>query len=173
MWQNSPPIGFINPTPYAAGSSAFNDITSGDNRCDRAHNALSSFFTWFFTHESAGHASTPSPCRCTADASICCSQGFYAAEGWDPVSHASYCHPVSSHSCQCHSIPPLTLVLVVHDKTGFGQHGPTTVFYRFKTHSLCADHRPGHRRLRQVRGASHGIDGIDADESTSMQRLSS
>jgi tripeptidyl-peptidase-1 len=46
-------IGFINPTLYASGSSSFNSITSGNNKC-------------------------------TASAT-CCSQGFYAAAGWDPV----------------------------------------------------------------------------------------
>jgi tripeptidyl-peptidase-1 len=30
---NQPPIGFINPVLYAAGVSAFNDITSGNNKC--------------------------------------------------------------------------------------------------------------------------------------------
>lgn len=48
-----PSMGFINPTLYAAGSSSFNDITSGDNK---------------------GTAS-----------SVVCSQGFYAAKGWDPL----------------------------------------------------------------------------------------
>lgn len=51
--EGKPSIGFINPTIYAAGSSSFNDITSGDNK---------------------GTAST-----------VVCSQGFYAAKGWDPV----------------------------------------------------------------------------------------
>merc|ERR1712048_516407 len=48
-------VGFINPTLYQAGesSSAFNDITTGNNKCT---------------------AST-----------TCCSQGFYATQGWDPV----------------------------------------------------------------------------------------
>merc|ERR1712096_107121 len=46
-------IGFINPTLYAAGSSSFNSVTRGNNKCT---------------------AST-----------TCCSQGFYAAEGWDPI----------------------------------------------------------------------------------------
>merc|ERR1712064_62390 len=46
-------IGFINPTLYASGSSSFNSITSGNNKCT---------------------AST-----------TCCSQGFYATTGWDPV----------------------------------------------------------------------------------------
>jgi tripeptidyl-peptidase-1 len=46
-------IGFINPTLYKAGSSSFNRITSGNNKCTAS--------------------------------STCCSQGFYAASGWDPV----------------------------------------------------------------------------------------
>jgi tripeptidyl-peptidase-1 len=46
-------VGFINPTLYAAGSSSFNSITSGNNKCT---------------------AST-----------TCCSEGFYAAAGWDPI----------------------------------------------------------------------------------------
>merc|ERR1712187_1051152 len=46
-------IGFINPTLYKAGSSSFNPITSGNNKCTAS--------------------------------STCCSQGFYASPGWDPI----------------------------------------------------------------------------------------
>lgn len=46
-------IGFINPTLYKAGSSKFNSITSGNNKCTAS--------------------------------SVCCSEGFSAASGWDPV----------------------------------------------------------------------------------------
>merc|ERR1712151_1084510 len=46
-------IGFINPTLYKAGSSSFNSITSGNNKCTAS--------------------------------STCCSQGFYATSGWDPI----------------------------------------------------------------------------------------
>merc|ERR1712217_577132 len=47
-------LGFINPTLYSAGSSRFNDITSGNNKC-------------------------------CAGAKVCCSQGFTATSGWDPL----------------------------------------------------------------------------------------
>lgn len=58
-----PKIGFINPTLYEVGinaslSAAFNDITSGHNRCCRATNP--------------------------SDAT-CCTTGFHALTGWDPV----------------------------------------------------------------------------------------
>lgn len=47
-------IGFINPTLYKAGTSSFNDITKGNNKC-------------------------------CADAQVCCTQGFEATSGWDPL----------------------------------------------------------------------------------------
>lgn len=61
--QNKPPLGFLNPSIYAYGStnSYFNDITSGNNKCT----------AW-------GDISNPS-------GAICCNSGFYASPGWDPV----------------------------------------------------------------------------------------
>ena len=51
-------VGWINPTLYANSSMFINDITSGDNKC--------------------GAQAEP-------DKFGCCSQGFFAADGWDPV----------------------------------------------------------------------------------------
>jgi len=51
------PLGFINPTLYKAGSSSFNDITSGNNKC----------------------------CAGTAGSQVCCTEGFTATKGWDPL----------------------------------------------------------------------------------------
>lgn len=60
-----PNVGFINPTLYNYGSSGstanlFNDITSGNNMC------------------CANSAYPQQP-------TTCCSAGFYATPGWDPV----------------------------------------------------------------------------------------
>jgi tripeptidyl-peptidase-1 len=50
-------IGWINPTLYSSNfTSYYNDVTSGENNC----------------------CSYP-------DESICCTAGFSAAVGWDPV----------------------------------------------------------------------------------------
>ena len=52
-------LGFLNPTLYSfAGTSVFNDITSGENNC----------------------AAGQSP-----STTICCSEGFKASQGWDPL----------------------------------------------------------------------------------------
>merc|ERR1711957_811693 len=51
------PLGFINPTLYKAGSSSFNDITSGNNKC----------------------------CAGSPGSQVCCTQGFTATAGWDPL----------------------------------------------------------------------------------------
>ena len=53
-------VGFLNPTLYAAGTASFNDITSGNNKCG----------------SDEAKATVPGGC---------CSQGFDAEEGWDPV----------------------------------------------------------------------------------------
>lgn len=53
--QGKPPVGFINPTVYANGGAAFNDIVTGDNKCSAAG----------------------------PDGATCCSEGFDAVEGWD------------------------------------------------------------------------------------------
>jgi tripeptidyl-peptidase-1 len=50
-------IGFINPTLYKAGSSSFNSITQGNNKCTAS----------------------------TQAGDTCCSQGFTAIAGWDPI----------------------------------------------------------------------------------------
>lgn len=53
-----PPLGFLNPSIYSGNSSAFRDITSGNNRC-----------------------AAPGP-----DGRVtCCEEGFEATQGWDPV----------------------------------------------------------------------------------------
>eukprot|EP01038_Epipyxis_sp_PR26KG_P010227 gene10227-13759_t len=55
-------VGFINPTLYSNGlssSNKFNDVTSGYNKCCAGSNSATV---------------------------TCCSAGFYAAAGWDPVS---------------------------------------------------------------------------------------
>ena len=52
------PLGFLNPTLYSLNStSVFNDVVQGENNCAAG---------------SAGQA-------------VCCSQGFTAAAGWDPL----------------------------------------------------------------------------------------
>lgn len=51
-----PPLGFLNKALYSLPASVFNDITEGENKCAAAHN-------------------NPT----------CCTQGFSAAKGWDPV----------------------------------------------------------------------------------------
>lgn len=51
-------LGWINPALYAFASKFTKDITSGNNKCK--------------VNGSPG-------------TSTCCSQGFYAAQGWDPV----------------------------------------------------------------------------------------
>eukprot|EP00466_Bigelowiella_natans_P005681 jgi/Bigna1/40855/e_gw1.46.4.1 len=51
------PVGFINPTLYSAKGSTCNDITSGENDC----------------------------CAGSPGSEVCCSEGFYAAKGWDPL----------------------------------------------------------------------------------------
>ena len=53
-----PALGFINPALYSVDSTIFNDITSGENNC----------------------AASSLPKTAT-----CCTQGFYATAGWDPV----------------------------------------------------------------------------------------
>ena len=52
-------LGWVNPALYASSSSFANDITSGNNKCGAI--GSNNKFT-------------------------CCSQGYYAAPGWDPVS---------------------------------------------------------------------------------------
>lgn len=51
------PLGWLNPALYAFSSKFIHDITSGHNKCNSA----------------------------TSGSPVCCSQGFYAATGWDPV----------------------------------------------------------------------------------------
>jgi tripeptidyl-peptidase-1 len=51
-------VGFMNPTLYKAGTSSFNDITSGNNKC------------------CAGQVKSET---------ICCDEGFQATTGWDPL----------------------------------------------------------------------------------------
>lgn len=51
-----PALGFVNPAIYQNGAKIVNDITSGKNNC-------------------CASRSTP----------ICCTQGFYATAGWDPL----------------------------------------------------------------------------------------
>jgi len=53
-------VGFINPTLYATTTTGFNDITSGSNKC-------------------CAYGGTP------ASGATCCTSGFTAAKGWDPV----------------------------------------------------------------------------------------
>ena len=50
-----PTLGFLNTAIYAYNGSFANDVTSGNNKCTHGANI------------------------------ICCSQGFYAAQGWDPT----------------------------------------------------------------------------------------
>jgi hypothetical protein len=52
-------LGFINPSIYKNYSYFANDITSGNNKCAAGDDMYS--------------------------AGTCCSEGFYTAEGWDPV----------------------------------------------------------------------------------------
>lgn len=52
-------LGFLNPALYKLSSKFINDITSGSNKC------------------------APGPT--SKSASVCCSQGFEATRGWDPV----------------------------------------------------------------------------------------
>lgn len=52
-------LGYLNPALYAYSSSFTNDITSGNNKCG-AGNGQNKY--------------------------TCCSQGYYAAPGWDPAS---------------------------------------------------------------------------------------
>jgi subtilase family serine protease len=54
--ENKPTVGFINPVMYKS-PSAFNDITSGDNKCG----------------------------RCARDDECTCCGGYEAGNGWDPV----------------------------------------------------------------------------------------
>jgi len=60
------PLGWLNPLLYGA-NSFIRDVTSGDNKC-----MLASY--------------DPS----TAVPNICCLQGFYATNGWDPVTGLGY-----------------------------------------------------------------------------------
>ena len=53
------PIGFLNPVIYQHASAFTKDIQDGANHCT------------------------------SGNCSICCSQGFYASKGWDPVSSIS------------------------------------------------------------------------------------
>merc|ERR1711957_876776 len=57
QFKRGTPLGFINPTLYKAGSSSFNDITSGNNKC----------------------------CAGSPGSQVCCTQGFTATAGWDPL----------------------------------------------------------------------------------------
>jgi len=50
-------VGFINPSLYANKGSICNDVTSGENNC----------------------------CAGSGGSQVCCSDGFYAAAGWDPL----------------------------------------------------------------------------------------
>ena len=59
---NLPMLGFLNPTLYSAGAAGlFNDITLGKNNCYLIENPSSSNYY------------------------ACCSEGFNATVGWDPV----------------------------------------------------------------------------------------
>lgn len=53
------PLGFLNPALYKLSDSFINDITSGSNKC--------------------------APGLTSKSASVCCTQGFQATKGWDPV----------------------------------------------------------------------------------------
>jgi hypothetical protein len=55
---NQTTLGFLNPALYSANGGVLRDITSGNNKC--------------FTTPNASEAQ-------------CCASGFYATEGWDPV----------------------------------------------------------------------------------------
>ena len=50
-------MGYINPFLYKYYSNFTNDITSGDNKCSAVSNGMHT----------------------------CCNEGFFATEGWDPV----------------------------------------------------------------------------------------
>ena len=56
-------MGLINPFLYNYYASFANDITSGDNKCAASSYSYSSYQP---TH-------------------TCCKEGFYATQGWDPV----------------------------------------------------------------------------------------
>jgi len=51
------PLGFLNPALYSLPATAFHDITSGENNC----------------------------CAGSAGSQTCCTYGFTASEGWDPM----------------------------------------------------------------------------------------
>ena len=59
-------LGFLNPLLYGNYSSFIHDVTQGNNKC-------TSVYDGFIVNNTAHYVGT------------CCSQGFYAAQGWDPV----------------------------------------------------------------------------------------
>ena len=63
MQRGKSPVGWINPALYAAPATAFNDIVAGNNKCRMCDSA----------------------CEQSGGFPTCCTQGFYAATGWDPM----------------------------------------------------------------------------------------
>ena len=60
-------MGYINAFLYKYYASFTNDITSGDNKCSATSVAYTAYYPYYRL------------------INTCCSEGFYATKGWDPV----------------------------------------------------------------------------------------
>ena len=87
-------MGYINPFLYKYYASFTNDITSGNNKCaavtydfgssQSASSSLYGYYSSYYSYSDDGWWSDD------YDFSFrplvtCCSEGFFAAKGWDPV----------------------------------------------------------------------------------------
>ena len=61
-------MGYINPFLYKYYANVANDITSGDNKCSAV--TYEPVFSYPYYYRLIN---------------TCCSEGFYATKGWDPV----------------------------------------------------------------------------------------
>ena len=88
-------MGYINPFLYKYYACFTNDITSGDNKCaavtydfgssQSASSSLNGYYSpLYYTYSDDGWWSDDNDFS-FRPLVTCCSEGFFAAKGWDPV----------------------------------------------------------------------------------------